>query len=124
MAFKLVMETEIPFIEGSVIKLRRLDKESQKSAEQINDGSVAFEILFKMVVGWDGIEDVNGKALEVNDYNKHNICMLLKQNKEFLDLLATFMRGPLGNSKAGSTASLTIDGTLGNAVDASNELAK
>jgi hypothetical protein len=129
---KFNMEARIPWKEGAVLIFKRLTpeqdntilknietekNEERSKAELRRIGTNRVEL---MLAGWEKIENIEtGEPLEYNDKTRHAIFDFAMQDIETSNAILTFVRGPLGNLKAGATASSNIDGNQDSAGAAS-----
>jgi hypothetical protein len=132
-------EARVDWLDGAVLILRyggdKLKNDIRLIAQEngITDPQTIGEMYAeRIIVGWENIEDENtGKPLEYNDHNRAAIYYCLKNPElendvaiKALDAYSTFLRGPLGNLKAGLTSTLNTDGTNPTAPIASKEKSK
>ena len=80
-----------------------------------------FERLYAIVQGWEGVTDEAGEPIPYNDSTKYGIFSFIVQDTALLQRINAFLRGPLGNSKAGLTASSNTGGTSDTAAPASEK---
>ena len=133
MKFKLAPDkATIEWIDGAEIYVERLTDEEKSVIRKdcakrgISDIETLSDIFFEnMIKGWNKIiNDATEKPLEFNNAIRKQIFEALKGDGEFGDKFLTFVRGPLGNLKAGSTSISTTDGTTENAASASEKTEK
>ena len=118
---------EIPWIDGAILIFSRPDNNIITKIHSETTGDMSAEEKGKItlkhcLIGWKHIEDGDsGKPLEVNDENKANVLEAVCTDIDVINKVNVFLRGPLGNLPAGSTAFLTMDGTPKPAAGASTK---
>lgn len=129
------MEARIPWRDGAVLIFKRPTREQEatlkaqvlKKIDGMEKNKIDNEILRQIgalsieaqLVGWEDINDSNGNPLEFNENTRHAVYSCAIKDDTVSEPILTFVRGPLPNSKAGSTASLNTNGHQTNATDAS-----
>jgi len=80
-----------------------------------------YERLYELVAGWEGIEDESGNPLPCDESTKYGIFGFMVQDVALMDRINAFLRGPLGNSKAGLTVPSNTSGMSDTAANASEK---
>jgi len=77
------------------------------------------------ICGWEGVvNEETGEPIEFNVDTQSIIADSAFEDSKVVDKVLTFIRGPLGNSKAGLTSQLSTDGTPATVVNASETATK
>lgn len=128
MAFRFVPKpekAEIPFVDGSVLLIKRPTREERRKIyHELEKAGISEEdrgelICERFIVGWRDITGEDGKELPFSAENRSGIYDLLMETPDALAAFTVFLNGIAGNSLAGSTTSMIMDGTQALAVDAS-----
>lgn len=82
--------------------------------------AITFEMAKQSIYGWENIIDENGDKLAFDDTTREHIFNDAISDEKVLESLITWIRGPLGNSKAGSISQSNTNGSQDCANDASN----
>ena len=120
-------EAEIPFLEGSKIKVRRpvadqvrLWRQEAKEKGIKDAAEIGDYVLERFIVGLVGFENADsGKPLEFTDQVRAAVWVDMMKNAEAMEAFLTFEAGNLGNLRAGLNAATIGAGSPENATDAS-----
>jgi hypothetical protein len=118
------IEREHPSVDWSTIDRIVENGEERTPEEKRIRNAIWYARLYLMVREWDGIVDENEKALPINEETKYPIFTEMISDSVLMDRMIAFIRGPLGNFQAGSTASSNTNGNQATAENASETKAE
>lgn len=117
----LDLETDVDKIEAIKRECNALRSIANKTAIQIQS-YINLTLIEESICGWTGIQDQDGNELPFNPDNRSLIWSLAMTDESVMDKMIIFIKGKLGNLKAGSIAHSNINGTSDAATDASKNV--